>query len=443
MSFRKNLLKARSNIAFLIGISVAAGVAWSVEKRGELFAARTKSDVILDRTTLGLPLAPKRELSEEDWKAAATAWKYFQRNTQESGLVNSVDGYPSTTMWDQASYLLGLLSAHGIGLVSDEEFDDRITRNLAALGRIPLFDGLLPNKAYDTRSLVMTNYQNEQNDRGLGWSALDVARIAVPLSILLYDHPRHAPAAAKLLRHWRIDAMMHDGQLFGARVNPDTGATELIQEGRLGYEEYGARAIALLGVDSLSAMKFDDYLKFEEVSGVDVAVDSRSFEVFDANNYVVSESYVLTAVEFGFDQESGELARRVYQAQENRFDDSGILTAVSEDNLDQAPWFIYNTVYANGKKWNAMTEEGEDISHLRTVSAKAVFGWDAIFDTDYTRRLRRAIAPAMQEQTGWMAGLYEADGRTNNVATANTNGIILETLYYKQNGPLLAGRYTR
>lgn len=441
MSFRKNIVNARSNIAFVTGLCLAAGIAWSVEKRGELFAARTKADVILDRSGVRLPVAPPRALRDEDWQAAATAWAYFQRNTQETGLVNSVDGFPSTTMWDQGSYLLGLISAHGLGLVSDEEFNDRIGRALDALARIQLFDGMLPNKAYDTRSLLMTNYQNEQTDRGLGWSALDIARIAVPLSIILYDHPRHAPAAARLLRTWRVDAMMREGQLFGARVNPETGATELVQEGRLGYEEYGARAIALLGVDSLSALKYDDYLRFETVSGIEIGVDSRSFEVFDANNYIVSESYVLTAVEFGLDQEAEELARRVYEAQENRYKETGILTAVSEDNLDQAPWFIYNTVYANGKAWNAMTEEGEDISDLRTLSAKAVFGWDAIFDTDYTRRLRYAVAEAFQENGGWFAGLYEADGRKNEVMTANTNGIILQTLFYRQYGPLLSARY--
>lgn len=441
MSFRKNIVNARSNIAFVTGLCLAAGIAWSVEKRGELFAARTKADVILDRSGARLPLAPARALSDEDWQAAATAWAYFKRNTQETGLVNSVDGFPSTTMWDQGSYLLGLISAHGLGLVDDAEFNDRIRRALDALARIQLFDGMLPNKAYDTRSLLMTNYQNEQTDRGLGWSALDIARIAVPLSIILYDHPEHAPAAAQLLRTWRVDAMMREGQLFGARVNPETGATELVQEGRLGYEEYGARAIALLGVDSLSALKYDDYLKFETVSGVEIGVDSRSYEVFDANNYVVSESYVLTAVEFGLDQEAEELARRVYEAQENRYKETGILTAVSEDNLDQAPWFIYNTVYANGKAWNAMTEEGEDISDLRTVSAKAVFGWDAIFDTDYTRRLRYAVADAFQENGGWFAGLYEADGSKNEVMTANTNGIILQTLFYRQKGPMLSARY--
>ncbi|MEL7049979.1 MAG: DUF3131 domain-containing protein, partial [Pseudomonadota bacterium] len=64
-----------------------------------------------------------------------------------------------------------------------------------------------------------------------------------------------------------------------------------------------------------------------------------------------------------------------------------------------------------------------------------------IFDTDYTRRLRYAVANAFQENGGWFAGLYEADGRKNEVMTANTNGIILQTLFYRQHGPLLSARY--
>lgn len=440
--FRAGLIKIRSNIAFTVGLCLAAGIAWSVEMRGELFAARTKADVILDEAGLRLPFAPRRAMDEADWEAARTAWAYFQRNTQDTGLVNSTDGFPSTTMWDQGSYLLGLIAAHGIGLVPEDEFHDRVSRNLQAMARLPLFDGLLPNKVYDTRTLAMTDYANTPVPRGIGWSALDVARLSVPLSILLYDHPRHAGEAAALLRHWRIDAMMREGAMFGARVNPDTQATELVQEGRLGYEEYGARAIALTGVDSLTALKYDDYLKFEAVSGVDIAVDSRSHEVFGANNYVVSESYVLTAVEFGLDQTAAELARRVYQAQENRYRETGIATAVSEDHLDQAPYFLYNTVFANGKAWNPMTEEGESLPEMRTVSTKSVFGWDVIFETPYTQMLRRLVLPAAQPGTGWMAGLYENDGRVNASAAANTNGIILQTLFYKQFGPMLGARYT-
>jgi hypothetical protein len=41
---------------------------------------------------------------------------------------------------------------------------------------------------------------------------------------------------------WQIARSLKDGQLFGATVLPDKN-TLLVQEGRLGYQEYAVRGI--------------------------------------------------------------------------------------------------------------------------------------------------------------------------------------------------------
>lgn len=443
MTISKNAQKARSHIAFVIGLVCAAGVALSVET-GVVTGVRGVGEQAIASSKDQTNLAAFGRLTLQDREHAKIAWQYFQANTQpETGLVNSVQNFPSTTIWDQASYLLGMISAERIGLIDKPEFNARMSKALETLARLPLFDGKLPNKVYDTRTLAMTDYTNSPVPRGVGWSALDVARITVPLNILLYDYPDMAGAAGQILTNWDFASMLENGVMYGARVDPETGLTERVQEGRLGYEEYGARAIGLLGLDALAAGRYDDFLKFETVAGVQVATDSRSFAEFDAHNYVVSEPYILTAVEFGFDRDSKELAHRIYQAQEARFDATGVLTAVSEDNIDQAPYFLYNTVFANGKEWNTLSEDGSEHPDKRTVSTKAVFGWDALYATDYTAALMAQIRRTASENDGWYSGLYEADGRLNEVATANTNAIILETLQYKANGPLLAARFKK
>ena len=103
--------------------------------------------------------------------------------------------------------------------------------------------------------------------------------------------------------------------------------------------------------------------------------------------------------------------------------------------------FVYNTVFANGRAWNTLTMEGEDAGHLKSVSTKAAIGWDVIYETPYTAMLRRTVLPAKDAQKGWLAGVYEASGQVNAAATANTNGIILQSLYFKQFGPMLSLRY--
>ena len=444
MSIAKNLLKARSHFAFIIGLSIAAVLAVSLDSSLGYARISNAAHQAIVRSALQTPLVTPRSLSAEDIEQAKVAWNYFERNyIPETGLVNSENDFPSTTIWDQSSYLLGLISARRIGIVDESVFDARMSKALATLSKLPLFFGKLPNKVYDTRSLQMTTYSNQAVQAGIGWSALDIARMAVPLNILLYDYPRHAPLAGQILTSWDFAGMVKDGVLLGGRPHPETGQLETVQEGRLGYEEYGARAIGLLGLDAMTAAKYDDFIKFEDIGDQQIAADSRTISLFDAPNYVVSEPYILMAIEFGLDRDAKELAHRIYSAQENRFIATGQLTAVSEDNIDQEPYFIYNTVFANGRAWSAVDETGEQFPDLKTLSTKAAFGWHALYDTDYTRRLMAVVQQTKSNDRGWMSGIYEKDGRLNSVTTANTNGIILEIINYKQNGPLISARFTK
>lgn len=60
-----------------------------------------------------------------------------------------------------------------------------------------------------------------------------------------------------------------------------------------------------------------------------------------------------------------------------------------------------------------------------------------LYETDYTKQLIEKTATLANPQRGWYSGLYEANGQPNKAITANTNGIILEALAYKQSGQLM------
>ena len=58
------------------------------------------------------------ELTDREMKVAKTAWSYFVANYQPTtGLVNAVNKYPSTTMWDSGSYLAALTAARELGII--------------------------------------------------------------------------------------------------------------------------------------------------------------------------------------------------------------------------------------------------------------------------------------------------------------------------------------
>ncbi|MCB1656625.1 MAG: DUF3131 domain-containing protein [Pseudomonadales bacterium] len=400
----------------------------------------TKEPIILASIELKTPTFGKRskqKLTEQELQWAKIAWQYFVNNTQKStGLVNSVQGYPATTLWDTASYMMAAIAAQRLSLIEQAEFDQRMSSVLNSLAIMPLVDNKLPNKSYNTISLAMTNYANKDSPKGIGWSAIDIGRLLVPLKILQKKYPQHQAMVQKVLGRWSIPDVVHHNIMFGAAVD-NNGNIKLMQEGRLGYEQYAAKTFALFNHQAKYAASYVNHLQYVDIYGIEVAVDKRDPKTSGAQNYVLSEPYILDGLEFGFDKNSKELAARLFLVQQARYKNTGILTAVSEDHIDVAPYFVYNTVYVAGKTWAAITDKGQDASAFKSLSTKTVFGWHALYNTDYSKKMLDAIKDLHDTNKGWYSGLYEQNQQPNKAITANTNGVVLESLAYIQLGKLL------
>jgi hypothetical protein len=433
MTFLEGLRNARSHIIFLAAM-ISAGCLIMALQAWEPGAGLTFKESIQKSAKQLPPAAAPRALSAREHGWAKVAWTYFENNYQPAtGLANSVDQFPASTMWDTGSYLMAMISAYRLGLVTESEFDDKMTRALGSLAKMPLFDQKLPNKSYNTISLAMVDYTNKVTSRGLGWSAIDVGRLLVPFNILIWNYPRHNSEVRAVLNRWDLTSLLQQGELHGAAVDAG-GKTVYLQEGRFGYEQYSAKSFGLMGGDVGTALSYYDHLKIINIDGVRVPTDNRTADKYHAHVYAVSEPYILDGLEFGWDASSRAFARDIYEAQVKRFRLTGVLTAVSEDNLDQPPYFAYNTVWADGKPWNTITDEGKDLSQLRTLSTKAAMGWLALYRADYTARFEGVLDGLYDPAKGWFAGRYERDGKQNRALTANTNAIMLESLCYLQNG---------
>lgn len=437
----ENLIRARSTVLFLLAMLVAGLLVYWIERSSAELprnaAAQPARPLAIAQSPDLPPLRASRPLTAKEMNAARLAWKYFELNTDPAtGLVHSVDKFESTTMWDSASAMLAMIAALRLEIIDQPQFDQRIGRMLASLARLPLVDNALPNKSYHTGTLAMVDYENKPAPDGIGWSALDVGRLLVPLQILVWQQPQHTTAVTKFLRRLDLQRIVKDGQLYGG-ARDEQGRWKPLQEGRLGYEQYGARGYNLLGLDVSRALDWRSSLEYATVYEVAVPHDRRSVLELDAVDHVASEPYVLDGLEFGADSIGREFAWRVYQAQERRFVRDGVLTAATEDHLDRPPFFVYNTVYSGGRAWNALTPAGQDASAFRTVSVKAAFGWHALYNTEYTTRLVTAVSDLADPQRGWFAGRYEKSGEANRAITCNTNAVVLESLAYVAGGRLL------
>jgi hypothetical protein len=418
---------------FLTGVMLAllpplAGFGWGLESA----IAQQNRTMPTDRNACAVLTAP---LTPAEQEYAKTAWQYFAKNYQpDTGFVNATGGYPSGTLWDMGNYLVALNTARWLNLISQKEFDEKLNKFLSALGSLKLFDDALPNKVYNAANGQMVDYGNNPSPRGIGWSALDIGRVLAAFHIIRTCHPQYADWLKGIIQRWQIARSLQDDQLYGATVTPD-GKTMLVQEGRLGYEEYAVRGYELWGYKADKAKSFQPF-QFVDIYGVQIPVDLRDYQRTNANNYVVSESYILDGIEFGWQGELADYAGRVLEAQRRRYSRTGQLTAVTEDNIDAPPYFIYNTVYSNGVPWAAITDQNQPIPQFRSISTKAAFGWHYLYPSnEYAQKVFDAVKDLRSPKNdGFYAGLYEATQKPNTSLTGNTNGLILEILYYKARG---------
>lgn len=431
----------------LLGIGIIAWTSYQVKNSpGE----RDPSEMFADKNAAsnvgmcGTPEPPvhacfkaKSGLCEDDLKAARIAWTYYENNYQpKTGLVNSANKYPSTTMWDTGSGLAATIAAHDFGFIDQKEFDDRIVAMIKTLSTMKLFNNEAPNKVYNTKTAEMVDYRNKATEDGIGVSTLDLARLVSWLNTLACKFPKYETHASKVLSRWNYDRLIRKGQMYGLALDPVSKKIRVLQEGRLGYEQYAGKVFKELGFDqSVASVYNNEFFSSMKIYDVPVAFDSRDPRQLGAYNYVVTESYGLDVMEHGYDDENRPLVRNIYDVQQERYKRTGIVTAVSEDNVDRKPYFIYNTIFTAGLPWNTTTDRGVQYDDLKSVSTKAALTLALLYpDEEYTQVLKRQVESAYDPKKGWYSGVYENGNGYNKATTANTNGIVLSTLLYKKYG---------
>ncbi|WP_353628479.1 DUF3131 domain-containing protein (plasmid) [Sulfitobacter sp. TCYB15] len=389
------------------------------------------------------------QLTDREYAMAQTAWSYFEKRFQpDTGLVNAVGAYPSTTLWDTASYISALVSAYELCVIDKRDFDTRATKLLNTLRNLDLYQGEAPNKVYNAKTGEKVNYANESGE--VGMSALDIGRMLVWLRILKERHPHLANSVDNVPMRWNFCNLINeDGRMFGSFKRGD-GSTRYVQEGRLGYEEYAAKGFALWGFDVDRALS-PEPLSYTTIYDVKVPFDGRDPRIFKNQNYVLTEGYILDGLELGWDIPSdtdgdgetashgwrAEFANRIYLVQQRRFEQTGIVTARSEHQVNGKPYFVYDTIFADGYPWNTLDPTGEYQPDRAAIAAKAAIGMWALWETDYTELLFETVADLSEPELGFYEGLYENGNGYIPLQSSNNNGIILAALLYKVQGPIL------
>lgn len=363
-----------------------------------------------------------------DMEIARIAWKYFVRNYhEESGMVSPVAGYVYGTFWDVASVLAAYAAAEKLGLISRSEFQDRTGRLLQSLLSMPLYKDELPNREYDLRRLVMVDLGSRASRIGSGWSAIDLGRLLIWLRIVYGWYPEFQPTIQKAVDRWKFDRSCSGKQLNCALFD---GRRELIlQEGRLGYEQYAASGYGLWGRDVDDAFDTSS-VRWVDLHGEKIPVDTRT------TPFLTSEPFFLSRIELGgLGKKFNDIVDSVYRVQKRRAEVTGTAAAVTEDTVDRVPWFVYYCIYYEGTAWACVNHRGQPCPALKSFSTKAALAWSAIYDDSYAKELRRLVVSSLQSDAGFYAGRYETGkNAVNRSLNVNTNGVILEAMLYLRRG---------
>ncbi|MFQ5627233.1 MAG: DUF3131 domain-containing protein [bacterium] len=399
-------------------------------------------------------------LTEQEKKWGAIAWVYFENNyNPQTGLVNSVDRYPSTTLWHIGDYLAALNAAYAFELINKCEFDERLSTLLHFLNTMDLFWGRLPNKNYHTINGSMMNYSNQPEE--VGWSALDIGRMLIWLKITHDRHPQYGEYIDRAVLRWSFcDVIDSCGTLYGGSKVHDK--LQLYQEGRLGYEEYAARGFRAWGFNTATAASLKPYDKVK-IYGRDVYIDARDPRQYGTQSPLVTLPFTLYGMEYEWDRYErsqmllddlpagywqrkehkltfAQVAEVVYKVQEQRYRKECIFTARTDHQLSTAPFFVYDAIFASGYAWNTISDAGDTHPKAALVSTRAAFGMWALWKTKYTDKLMGLVSCLNDPERGWYEGRFESTGGSEETITATTNALVLEALLFKKNGAI--SRYT-
>ena len=370
----------------------------------------------------------QRDLLMDD---ARLAWSYIEQFTDpETGLVpatawlegDKVQAYQFSTMWDTGSLILGILSAHSIGLLSDAQFFERIDAVLDGLAT-GVFNGLrLP------KGLASTDGKASGHD---DYNASDTARLLVSL-YLLEKYAKKDLGIVGILDGWDLGKTIQDG------IPLTASGGRLVSSYRSNYAGYIARAFALWGYPVTSPFSVPQPgSPFDR--GVHILHDVAEF------GPIGTEPHLLEAVELGASDLARAASEALFAAQVEEYLSTGKLVCVSEGPINREPWFVYQG-FQIGEVAAPWTYETLDpsprfqtkgfIRAIDMLNSKAAFLWNVYRPNEYNDMVIAQVREkAKGSSLGFSPGVFSVTNKPDQAySDINTNGVILQAIAYRLNG---------
>ena len=121
----------------------------------------------------------------------------------------------------------------------------------------------------------------------------------------------------------------------------------------------------------------------------------------------------------------------IYQAQVQRYRNTGTLTASATTLIERKPYTVHSSIIGQNQPWVALGDDGKPLPEGRLVSSAVAFAYYALLPEDsYTQELIKATTDLYNPLLGFYEGFYEKTGKTALGSTSSTNSMILQSLLY-------------
>ncbi len=387
------------------------------------------------------------KLDDKEYKWAKIAWQYFDNNyNKNTGLVNGKNGYQIATLWNMSDNIMALMAAYDLKIISEHEFEGKLSNQLKFLSNMQLCSNLLPNRTYNTITGLMVDYSRNPGESG--WDAVDIGRMLIVLKVLAQKHSQNNEFIDKIVLRWDLcSAVDSDGNLLSS--SKWNNSISAYQDGYIGTKEYISRGFQAWGYNVKKTAKFENFNK-EIIFNKVLFVDGRDERLTKSINSLVSSHYLLDRIEFdnqnfGSNKEIDYLeiddrykiqTENIFKIQKMRFEIDKVLTARNTYQSNSEPYIIYNTIFGNGYSWNILDPNGKYLKNKALISTQSVFSMWVLWDDYYTDELMNFMKNAFDPLSGWYEGRYESSSSFETTIVCSTNAVILESLWFKTNGRL-------
>ncbi len=350
--------------------------------------------------------------NEAYWlELAENAWAYYQPgkglNTQ-MGLHSAGLGWHYFTDWDLGLYIQAIIDVEQLGILNrdgawgaDDRFDKILnfleTRELTSIG--------LPYILYDSENGA--KYGDQQAN------ACDTGKLLVALHNLKV----HRPSLAT-----RIDFIVYNRTNYEPFMN---GWDTLVSRLSI-YDYYVTRGYGFFWPANFTTVS-ETFL-----NSIASAPPLETYGVTVPKASLASEVLLHSIFELEPNSKVLNLTQQIYSAHEARYNATGKYGAFSEGNTDlSSPSYVYESVVSpDGRTWTIGDTEGNDVQISPIIYLKAAVGFQAIYNTEFTRNMVDYITSRIPNPAaGYVDGIDE-NNRVVSTTIDKTNGLVIGAARY-------------